>query len=148
MIRPSWNITYMEMCTVLAQRSTCIRIQTAAIIVKNNVIISVGYNGTPSGMIHCIDYFANQEIVDSYQHHLWSIENELHGEMNAILSAGRNGISLIGSTMYSIYSPCINCAKAIVSSGITIVYYKIVYKRDEKGINFLKKCGIDVIIIN
>lgn len=152
--RPTWDETFMEMAQVLSKRSTCLRLQTAAVIVKNNVIISVGYNGTTSGSEHCCDYWKrineiSHEFLNSSafanDHHTWSQLNEHHGEMNAILFAARGGIQLQGSEMYSIYSPCIHCAKSITTAGITRVYYKHIYKRDCTGISFLKKNGIEVI---
>lgn len=209
--RPDWNNTYMDMCEVLSKRSTCLRVQTASIIVKNNVIVSVGYNGTASGQQHCCDYWrqvydtANTAIgyvapftdvekmcikitdnnilrpmgcyddtEDGYMtelkrvrtqpnisyeqflktdffykyHHEWSNNNELHGEMNAILFAGKNGISLDGGTIYTTYSPCINCAKAIFTSGIRCVIYSEVYKRSTAGIDFLKERRVDIACFN
>jgi dCMP deaminase len=160
--RPSWQNTYMRMCLILAQRSTCVRIQTASIIVKNNVIVSVGYNGTVSKAEHCSKYWTEQyektyksiysefnNFIKSFEfaklHHEWSQPRELHGEMNAILQAGKHGISLKHSTMYTIYSPCINCAKCIITSGIQVVYYYMLYKRDMSGIQFLKENGIECI---
>lgn len=163
MNRPNWNEIYMEMCETLSKRSTCLRIQTASLIVKNNVIVSVGYNGVPSNDEHCTDYWINywktnlkeltyEEFLKSdffYKHHnLWSNVNEIHGEMNAILFAGKNGISINDSVLYTLYSPCINCAKSILASGIIKVYYKYVYKRDTQGIEFLNKHNILTIQIN
>ena len=155
MSRPDWDETFMEICEVLAKRSTCLRLQTASVIVKNHIIVSIGYNGVVSGQEHCCDYWKRNQEDKSLEeflktnafsalHHNWSIVNELHGEMNAILFAGKHGISLEGSTLYSIYSPCINCAKSILTSGITDVYYKHLYKRDTSGIEFLTARGVVV----
>lgn len=166
MNRPTWNNTYMNMCDILAQRSTCCRIQTASIIVKDNIIISVGYNGVVSGQEHCIDYwqieydilkrrtrledsfdeFLNGEYFSSAHHEL-SNKNEIHGEMNAILFAGKNGIPLQDSTLYTIYSPCIHCAKSIYTSGIKKVVYKKVYHRSIEGLEFLRDRGIEIEIV-
>lgn len=178
MTRPTWNQTFMEMCYTLSKRSTCCRLQTAAIITKNNVIVSVGYNGSTPGAEHCCDYWKQQynfykneakfamstssdALIDllqgsedisfsgfletklfGYLHHEWSIQNEHHGEMNAILFAAKDGISLKGTEMYTIYSPCINCAKSIVTAGIQKVYYDKLYKRDCSGIDFLRSRGV------
>ncbi len=153
--RPSWSELYMEMCETLAKRSTCLRIQTASLIVKDNIIVSVGYNGVPKGQEHCAEYWSTRnpyptlpEWVESdtfyREHHTWSNENELHGEMNAILFAGKNNISVSGSSLYSLYSPCIQCAKAILTSGITHVYYKHVYKRSTQGLDMLYKHNVCV----
>lgn len=76
------------------------------------------------------------------------MQNELHGEMNALLFAGRHGIALEGSVMYTLYSPCINCAKCIISSGVTKVFYREVYQRDTSGIEFLQARGVEVDLIS
>lgn len=155
MHRPSWQKVYMEMCETLAKRSTCLRLHTASLIVKENVIVSVGYNGVPAHQEHCVDYWTTnnpfatvQELVESdyfyKHHHEWSNIHEIHGEMNAILFAGKNGIPLTGATLYTLYSPCIQCAKAILTSGIQCVYFKKLYKRNTDGIDLLEKYGIRI----
>jgi dCMP deaminase len=159
--RPSWDSIFIEMCETLSKRATCVRIQTASIIQKNNVIVSIGYNGVVSGAEHCSNHwfhywcenkknlegkFENFVLSKKFYdlHHEWSNLNEIHGEMNAILQAGKNGISLNGATIYTLYAPCINCAKSIKTSGIKNVIYKHKYLRDanETGIIFLKKNGV------
>ena len=158
MNRITWDETYMEMCRTLAKRSTCARIQTASIIVKKNVIVSVGYNGTAADQEHCIEYwkrvherFSDISFDDFLHsdyfwehHHQWSNTNEIHGEMNAILFAGRNGIPLEEGTLYTIYSPCIHCAKSILAAGISRVVYSQIYKRDSSGMDFLRERGVTI----
>lgn len=78
------------------------------------------------------------------KHHEFSTQCELHAELNAILNAAREGVSCIGSTMYTLYSPCIQCAKAIVAAGIRRVVYRVEYSRDTRGIEFLLQNGIAV----
>lgn len=207
--RPKWEDFFMETCINLAKRSTCLRLQTASVIVKENRIISMGYNGSTPSDEHCCDFWfrcfdynlyhrlnfinsdnynllsndnnlllynytkykydkdienvikeyiiknncSNKEDINQFIkskefyniHHKWSINHELHAEMNAILYAGKNGIPIINCDLYTLYSPCVNCAKSIIISGITKVYYKKLYKRDITGINFLKKRNINVI---
>jgi dCMP deaminase len=154
--RKSWDSIFMEMCFTIAQRSTCAKLKTASVIQRNNVVISIGYNGSVAKALHCneywlsyyythhtTDYETSKEFLKSdlfyEEHHKWSVFNELHGEQNAILQAGKNGISLEGSTLYTIYSPCIGCAKCIISAGIKKVYYDRIYNRDTSGIEFLEK---------
>lgn len=155
MERPNWNQVYMEMCDTLSKRSTCLRLQTASIIVKNNIVVSVGYNGVPSKQEHCVEYWSKHnpyptldELKHSEyfyeKHHEWSTIHEIHGEMNAILFAGKNGIPLTDATIYTLYSPCIQCAKAILTSGIKYVYFKELYKRNTDGIELLNKQGIHI----
>lgn len=135
--RISWNEFFMDTVISLARRSTCYKKKTAAVIVNSsNQIISMGYNGVPSGAKHC-----SEVCVPSSEHYLWSINNEIHGEMNAILHSSDK---LEGTTMYTLLSPCIHCAKAIHSVGISKIFYLCEYKRDLQGIEFLKKYGISI----
>ncbi len=143
----------MELCEVLAKRSTCVRLQTASIIVKECNVISIGYNGCFSKSEHCVDYwFTEYKRKYKYQntweqflqsdyfyqaHHEYAINNELHGESNAIVNAARNNSSCEGASIYTLFAPCIHCAKLIVSSRIKKVLFRHYYKRDASGIEFL-----------
>lgn len=136
----------MEMALITAKRSTCIRMQTGAVIVSDDRVISIGYNGVAANQPHCIDLWAHEDLKSQEfleKHHKWALLHEIHGEHNAILWAAKKGISTENTTMYSVYSPCTNCAKSIIGSGIKTVYYKNVYGRDAEGINLLKSHGIE-----
>ena len=152
----NWNNIFMEMLEILKRRSTCLRIQTSAILVRDTRIISMGYNGVISGVKHCYEYWKeyclNNELnFDEFvktekfynEHHTWATKNEVHGEQNAILYASRNGIPTNNCVMYTLFAPCINCAKVIITCGINKVYYKELYKRDCTGLEFLEECGIE-----
>lgn len=255
MDRSTWNETFMNVCDVMSKRSTCCKLQTGCIIVRDRNIISTGYNGVPHNLTHCNDiwlefyktmiakaknniivsenkffctkeelekcgiymdnsinihnlkdlYFPpitklvpsrgrreiklyndkerdelisirkqifnmyydfvenlqfNEEDILKYSifdeftkgtefrklHHYWSLKNENHAEMNAICQAGN---SLQGTTLYTLYSPCIQCAKVIASAGILKVYYKEIYARDiESATKFLQNCGVSVEYYN
>jgi dCMP deaminase len=134
----------MDMCHVIARRSTCLRLQTAAILVKNRVVISMGYNGSLSNALHCSDYWEDVDTSSEeflFNHHNWSVDNELHAECNAITNLSPE-ISANGATLYCIYSPCSKCAEIIASVGIVEVVYSEFYKRDTTGLEFLKSIGI------
>ena len=148
------------MAELVAQQSTCCRMQVGAVLVKDNRVISIGFNGTATGQEHCEDYFANvykKEYASQFStyeeyhasrtfydaHGKFSNENELHAEQNAILFAAKNGISTAGSTLYVTYSPCIHCAKVIVAAGVSRVFYKNLYDRSQDGLIFLDKNGIE-----
>lgn len=141
-MRPSWDEIFIEICGVVARRSTCAKVKTSCLIVKNNNIISIGYNGVPSKMEHCQDHWdyiwktdwKHLSFEDFLQteyfreeHHKWSYYNELHAEMNAILQCKTD---CTDSTMYTYLSPCINCAKCIISSNIKVVVFVKTYERD------------------
>jgi dCMP deaminase len=93
--------------------------------------------------VHHIHKMFLKSDTFSKEHHTWSTRNEVHGEQNAILySARKNSAATEGADMYTVYSPCINCAKVIAAAGIERVFYHDLYKRDTGGIDFLTKHGI------
>ena len=124
---------YLDMARIWAQNSYCRRRQVGALLVREKMIISDGYNGTPSG-------FENDcEDVDNR-----TKAYVLHAEANAITKVARSGNSSEGATLYVTSSPCIECAKLIIQAGITRVVFSEHY-RVEDGINLLKRAHIDVV---
>ena len=132
-MRPSRDEVFKEMTEALAQRSVCLRKKVAAMIVKDGRPISVGYNGPPSGFPHCTKDTCKGKDCDI----------SIHAEMNAIAFAAKSGVSIKGSTMYCTMSPCINCAKVILNSGIVRVVYFEEYRLRE-GIELLERGGVEV----
>ena len=123
---------YMEMAAVWAKNSYCKRLQVGALIVKNKMIISDGYNGTPSGFENiCEDETgATKPYV-------------LHAEANAITKVAKSGNSSDGATLYVTASPCLECSKLIIQSGIRRVVYRDEYRLTD-GIDLLRRAGIEV----
>lgn len=152
--RISRDEMFIKICQVVAQRSTCLRSQVGAVIVKDNRVVSMGYNGPVSGMPACEDLPNVLECPTEGTFSLWK-ENHplmcqgagctrsLHAETNAIAFAARAGVSVEGCTMYCTMSPCINCAKVIVNSGIKCLKYLEGY-RDTSGLELLMAAGIEV----
>lgn len=166
----------MKHAELAASRSTCARMQTGAVLVKNQRCISEGYNGVAVGVQHCCDYWRDvhmNKMIDLYRtgtsdrkydelimsfeeylnqdefkaaHHDWSNQNEIHGEQNCILFAARNGIATLGTDMFTVYSPCVSCAKVILQAGVKRVVYKHQYSRDVNlvGVKFLRERGVEV----
>ena len=131
----------------ICERSTCHRIKVGALIVRDGRIISTGWNGTYSGGTHCSEHFKGiDSTTDEFKqlHREFSERYEIHSEQNAIAYAARNGIATDGATMYISLSPCSNCAKLIVASGIKTVFYRDIYDRMTEGLDFLIKSGITV----
>lgn len=127
---------YIRMASIWAENSYCTRRQVGALIVKDKMIISDGYNGTPSGFENiCED---NNGVTKPYV---------LHAEANAITKIARSGNSSDGATMYVTASPCIECAKLIIQSGIKRVVYSEKY-RLEDGLELLKRANIEVVYLN
>lgn len=124
MPRPSWDEYFIEMTNLVKQRSTCLRRQVGAVIVKDHHILATGYNGVPSGITHCeiTGCLREQLKVPSGERH--EICRGLHAEQNAIIQAAYHGISIKGSTLYCNTKPCSICAKMICNSGIEKVVYE------------------------
>lgn len=134
--RPSWDDYFMAIAKIIAARGTCDRLYSGAVLVKNNRIISTGYNGSPPGLPHCNDIGHLLEEGHCVR--------TIHGEHNAILQAAVHGsTSTIGSTMYSKYNPCIHCTKYVIAAGIKRVVVGKIY-RNEKAIEMLREAGIQV----
>ena len=123
---------YLRMAKIWATNSYCKRRQVGALLVKDNMIISDGYNGTPSGFENvCED---ENGVTKPYV---------LHAEANAITKVARSGNSAAGATLYITASPCMECSKLIIQSGISRVVYADEYRLDD-GIKILKRAGIEV----
>ncbi|MBQ7824719.1 MAG: dCMP deaminase family protein [Bacteroidaceae bacterium] len=123
---------YMRMAMIWAENSYCDRRKVGALLVKDNMIISDGYNGTPSG-------FENKCEDETGLTHPYV----LHAEANAITKIARSGNNSEGATLYVTSSPCIECSKLIIQSGITRVVFGEYYRLQD-GLNLLKKAGIQV----
>ena len=130
-----YDKAYLRIAIEWAKLSHCKRKQVGAIIVKDNIIIADGFNGTPSGFENCCE-------TDEGDTH-WYV---LHAEANAILKLARSNNRGTNSTLYITLSPCRDCSKLILQAGIKKVVYVNGYK-DTTGIDFLSKAGIDVVQI-
>lgn len=126
---------YIRMARIWAENSYCTRRKVGALIVKDKMIISDGYNGTPSGFENVCE--TEDGVTKSYV---------LHAESNAITKIAKSGNSSLGATLYVTASPCIECAKLIIQSGIKRVVYSEKY-RLEDGIELLNRAGVEVLYL-
>jgi len=130
----------MDVAARFAQLSSAVRLQVGAIVVKDDRIISIGYNGMPGGWDNnCEDTVFQQDGTSA----LKTKPEVLHAESNAIAKLARCGESGEDSSIFVTHSPCLDCAKLIYQSGIKQVYYKHDY-RSSDGVDFLKKCNVGV----
>jgi dCMP deaminase len=130
-----FDLRYLEMARIWAKNSYCTRRQVGALVVKSNMIISDGYNGTPSGFENvCED---DNGITKPYV---------LHAEANAITKLARSSNNSEGATIYITASPCIECAKLIIQAGIKRVVYGEKYRLTD-GIELLERAGIEVVYL-
>jgi dCMP deaminase len=134
----------MQTAKIFAELSHARRLHVGAIVVKDDRIISIGYNGMPSGWDNNCENIVGYERGEPV---LKTKPEVLHAETNAISKLARSGESGEGATMFITHSPCLECAKLIYQSGISQVYYEQQY-RDDQGVKFLKDCKIKVQQIN
>jgi len=135
-MKQKWIDAFMDTAERFAQLSSAVRLQVGAVVVRDNRIISIGYNGTPAGWTNACeddDGKTKDEVI--------------HAEANAIIKLARDGESGNGSSLFCTHAPCIHCAKLIHGAGIEKVYYRQSY-RDNAGIDFLNKCNIQVFKVN
>jgi len=138
-LRPQWDDYFMAIARIIATRSSCDRLHAGAVLVKNNRIIATGYNGAPPGLPQC-------DGPDGHLLEEGHCVRTIHGEHNAILQAAKlPGSSTDGSTLYTLYNPCIHCAKYVVAAGVKRVMIGKIYRGDA-ALNYLKNAGIEVNI--
>lgn len=155
MIKEKYLGTYLKTARLFASHSSAVRKKVGAVIVKDDRIISIGYNGMPTGWdntcedkIYCDDGDWSEQLLPKeadqwMKYKLVTKPEVIHAESNAIAKLAKSTESGDGASMFITCAPCIDCAKMIYQSGISEVFYGEEY-RDSKGIEFLNKCGITV----
>ena len=140
-MKDKFKRAFMKTAYVFAELSSAVKLKVGAVVVKDDRIISLGYNGTPTGW----DNTCELEIINfqdgSVQ--LKTKSEVIHAEMNALMKLASSSESGKGAAIFITHSPCMECAKGIYQTGITEVYYTEAY-RNVDGIEFLQKCGITV----
>jgi len=144
--RPSWDEYFLNISKLVATRSTCLRRKVGAVVVKNKQVLATGYNGAPTGIIHCSEVGCmRQELgVPSGERH--ELCRALHAEQNAFLQAARHGVSLSDAVLYVTTQPCSICAKMIINVGIKRIVIAGDYP-DDFALNFLKEAGIEMKVV-
>jgi dCMP deaminase len=139
--RPDWPQYFMDITRLVARRSTCIRRQVGAIVVKDKRILATGYNGVPTGLAHCKDVgcIREQNNIPSGQRH--ELCRGLHAEQNTIIQAAYHGISINGATLFCTTLPCSICLKMLINSGIREIIYEQGYP-DELAESLLKETDL------
>lgn len=120
--RPTWQEYFFQYAQLAATRSTCLAFPVGAVIVRENQVLSTGYNGSPPGSLHCTDLgYCSDGANDCANSALPS--RAIHAEANAIAQCAKNGVSTNQAQIYVTVEPCISCLKLIIASGIKSVYY-------------------------
>ena len=133
--RVSWEQYFMQIAEQVATRSTCERKFVGAVIVRDKMILSTGYNGSIRGLPHCEE--AGHEMENGH------CIRTVHAEANAILKVARTTNNAYGATLYLTHSPCKDCSKLVLQAGIKRLVYMEAYK-DRSGLDFLEKAGLKI----
>ena len=143
-MRPTLDEYFMNIADIVATRSTCLRRQIGAVIVRDKRIISTGYNGAPRGAAHCLDIgcIREQENIESGTMH--EICRAVHAEQNAIIQAALHGVSTKGATIYCTHQPCVLCAKMIINANIVRVVFERAYP-DLHALEFFTEADIETV---
>ena len=141
--RPTWDEYFMQAAFLVSRRSTCLRRQVGAVLVKDKRILATGYNGAPSGIEHCeaTGCLREKMRVPSGQRH--ELCRGLHAEQNVILQAALHGVSVQESYMYITHTPCSICAKMLINAGIKEIIISDVYP-DKMAMDFLKEARVKI----
>jgi dCMP deaminase len=140
-VRPSWDEYFMSLARLASTRSTCVRRQVGAVIVKDRMVLSTGYNDTPRGVPNCGDGGCPRCQSDAPSASGLETCLCLHAEQNAIIQAAYHGIGIAGATIYCTHQPCLTCAKMIVNAGLLRVVYEAPYP-DPVAEQLLRTAGI------
>jgi len=141
--RPSWDEYFLQLARLVSKRSTCLRRQVGAVLVKDKKILATGYNGVPSGIRHCSDIgcLRDKLKIPSGQRH--ELCRGLHAEQNVLLQAALHGVSTKGSAVYITNQPCMICAKMLINAGIRQLIIADGYP-DDLAKEFLREAKIKV----
>jgi dCMP deaminase len=132
--RPTWDEYFMLLTKLAAMRSTCLAFPVGAVIVKDKQVLATGYNGSPSGSVHCTTQgYCYPEMRDCTVNKDFP-SRAVHAEANAIAQASKHGISTNGASIYVTLEPCISCLKLVVSAGIREVFYETTFNKGNNAI--------------
>ena len=147
-MKQKWIDAFMDTAERFAQLSSAVRLKVGSVVVKDNRIISIGYNGMPTGWtnecekkVYTLSGVTEYLDEDGSSYRLETKDEVIHAEANAIAKLARDGESGRGADLFCTHAPCVQCAKMIYGAGISKVYYRTAY-RNTDGIDFLAKCNI------
>lgn len=142
-MRPDWDTYFLELTNVVKKRSTCLRRHVGALIVKENHILSTGYNGVPTKITHCSEVGCLREKLKVPSGERHELCRGLHAEQNAIIQAALHGVSIKDATIYTNTKPCSICTKMIINAGIKRIVYEVYYE-DKLADDLLSETDIEL----
>lgn len=134
----------MDITRLVAARSTCLRRQVGAVIVKDKRLLTSGYNGAPQGLAHCLEIGCMREKLGIPSGERHELCRGLHAEQNAIVQAALHGVAIAGATLYCTHQPCAACTKMIINAGIRRVVFEKAYP-DELADSLMAEAGIELV---
>jgi len=141
--RPSWDDYFMELAKLVATRSTCLRHAVGAVLVNNKRILATGYNGSPRGLVHCLEIGCLRDKLKIPSGTRAEICRAIHAEQNAVIQCAIYGVHSEGSTIYTTHEPCSVCSKLLISAGVKRIVFSVPYP-DEFAQKLLKEAKIKV----
>jgi dCMP deaminase len=144
MARPSWDEYFMSLARLAATRSTCLRRHVGAVIVKDRMVLSTGYNDTPRGMRNCGDGGCERCGSGAPSGAALDTCLCLHAEQNAVVQAAYHGVGISGAAIYCTHQPCLTCAKMVVNAGITRIVYDEPYP-DPLAERLLREASVECV---
>ncbi|MDR1617147.1 MAG: cytidine/deoxycytidylate deaminase family protein [Syntrophomonadaceae bacterium] len=143
MERPSWDEYFMQVAKLVATRSTCLRRRVGAVLVRQERIISTGYNGSPRGIVHCEKTGCLRNMMSIPSGERYELCRGVHAEQNAIINAAYYGINTAGTVLYCTEQPCIICARMIINAGIVRIIHNGDFQ-DDLSLKLLHEAGIPI----
>ena len=144
--RSSWDTYFMDIASLVAQRSTCLRRKVGAVAVKDKRMLATGYNGAPSGVPHCAETGCLRQKLNIPSGQRQEICRAVHAEQNVIVQAARHGVSLEGATLYCTHLPCITCSKMLANVGIARIVVAESYP-DKFTVDMIQDSGMKLIYL-
>jgi dCMP deaminase len=144
--RPSCNDYFLEVADLVATRSTCLRRQVGAVLVRDKRIISTGYNGAPRKLKHCSEVGCIRSENDIPSGQRYELCRGVHAEQNAIINAAYYGISTQDTVMYCTHQPCIICARIMINAGVVKVVHRGDFQ-DDVALELMKEAGIELVVV-
>jgi dCMP deaminase len=139
--RLSWDEYFLQLARQAATRSTCLRRQVGALLVRDKRILATGYNGAPRGVAHCLDVGCLREELGIPSGERQELCRAIHAEQNAIIQAALHGVAIEGATLYTTLHPCVLCAKMLINCGVREIHYLEGYP-DELSRALLDEAGV------
>jgi dCMP deaminase len=128
--RPTWDEYFLHLARQAATRSTCLRRQVGAVMVRGHRVLSTGYNGAPRGVSHCLEVGCLRDELGIPSGERHELCRAIHAEQNAIIQAAVHGVAVEGATLYCTHQPCVLCAKVLINAGVREIYYVEGYPDD------------------